>query len=172
MAEEADLGPRELARLTGVSTDTLRHYERMGLLRKVARTPSGYRRYPRETVSRVLLIQRALVVGFSLGELKRVLGERDKGGAPCHSVRMLVSARLEDLDRQLEELTALRADLLALAGEWDARLERTPPGHQAHLLDSLAGRPLIDRARTQRAGAPAAKDPKMMRRFLPRRRRS
>src|SRR4051812_6940433 len=60
------LGPRELARLTGVSTDTLRHYERKGLLPAVMRTQAGYRRYPAVMVDRVLLIQRALVVGFTL----------------------------------------------------------------------------------------------------------
>ena len=81
------MGPREVARTTGVSTDTLRHYERKGLLPGVTRTAAGYRRYSAATVERVLLIQRALVVGFSLADLKRVLGVRDRGGAPCQSVR-------------------------------------------------------------------------------------
>jgi MerR family copper efflux transcriptional regulator len=54
------LGPRHVARATGVSTDTLRHYERQGLLPGVLRTSAGYRRYTSATVQRVLLIQRAL----------------------------------------------------------------------------------------------------------------
>ena len=57
---KAMMGPKEVARATGVSTDTLRHYERQGLLPRVGRTASGYREYPAETVQRVLLIQRAL----------------------------------------------------------------------------------------------------------------
>ena len=81
----APMGPREAARATGVSTDTLRHYERKGLLPGVTRTAAGYRRYSAATVERVLLIQRALVVGFSLADLTRVLGVRDRGGAPCHA---------------------------------------------------------------------------------------
>jgi DNA-binding transcriptional MerR regulator len=149
MSEESAVGPSELARLTGVSTDTLRHYERKGLLPAVARTASGHRRYPPGTASRVLLIQRALVVGFSLDELARLLRERDKGGAPCRSVRALVGRRLQDLDRQLTELTVLRADLCALVAEWDARLDKTPSGHTAHLLETLAARPVIETARSR-----------------------
>ena len=107
---QGPMGPREVARATGVSTDTLRHYERNGLLPAVARTAAGYRRYPPTIVQRVLLIQRALVVGFSLADLKRVLGVRDRGGAPCRSVRELVGERLDDLNRKIEELTALRKE--------------------------------------------------------------
>ena len=77
------LGPSQVARATGVSPDTLRHYERRGLLPPPVRTNAGYRRYSQSTVARVELIQRALVIGFSLEELVDVLAERDSGGAPC-----------------------------------------------------------------------------------------
>jgi DNA-binding transcriptional MerR regulator len=145
------LGPRELAQLTGVSTDTLRHYERKGLLAKAARTGSGYRRYAPGCVARVLLIQRGLAVGFSLADLSRVLAERDKGGAPCRSVHALVSGRLVDLDRQIADLEALRHELRDLVGTWESKLAETPRGRQARLLDTLAERPAIEAARVQRA---------------------
>ncbi len=143
------MSPREVARATGVSPDSLRHYERKGLIDPPPRTSSGYRQYPPETPMRVLMIRRALAVGFSLAELGRVLDERRRGGAPCRSVRALVGDRLDDLDRRLAELTALRADLVALLADWDARLERTPTGRRAHLLDTL-----LD-AVSQPAAAPA-----------------
>jgi|RhiMethySRZTD1v2_1073278.scaffolds.fasta_scaffold200125_2 MerR family copper efflux transcriptional regulator len=162
-AKPATLGPRELARVTGVSTDTLRHYERRGLLTKAPRTRSGYRRYSADAAARVLLIQRALVVGFSLDELATVLAERDTGGAPCRSVRALVGKRLEELDRQLDELTALKKELGALVAEWDDRLARTPAGARAYLLDTLAERPPIDAARQRRVSSrrvrPASRGP-------------
>jgi len=145
------LGPRELAERTGVSTDTLRHYERLGLLSPAPRTRAGYRRFPPDAVARVLLIQRALVVGFSLAELGRVLHQRDKGGAPCRDVHALVSDRLAGLDRQIAELQALRTELTSVVEEWDARLATTPAGRPAHLLDDLAGRPAIEHARSHRA---------------------
>ena len=71
--QPTEVSPKALADATGVSTDTLRHYERLGLLPGVTRTRSGYRRYPPALVDRVRVIQRALVVGFSLRELASVL---------------------------------------------------------------------------------------------------
>jgi len=147
---DADLGPRELARLTGVSTDTLRHYERKGLLPPPRRTAAGYRRYSPESARRVNLIQRALAIGFSLDELARVLRERDRGGAPCRSVRALVGQRLEALDQQLAALTTLRAELQQLLIEWDERLAGTADGARAHLLETFTGRAGIENARTRR----------------------
>ena len=134
------LGAGGLARLSGVSTDTLRHYERKGLLAQPPRTAGGYRRYPSEAVARVRLIQRALVIGFSLDELARVLRERAAGGAPCQKVRGIVQDRLADLNQQLADLELLKRDLHAILDEWDARLARTPSGERAHLLETLAHR--------------------------------
>jgi len=144
------MGPRDVARATGLSTDTLRHYERKGLLPGVTRTAAGYRRYSAISVERALLIQRALVVGFSLADLKRVLGARDKGGAPCRSVRALVGDRLHCLNRRIEELLALRDELRSLLTEWDRRLAKTRVGERAHLLETLGSRPAIEGTRRQR----------------------
>ena len=146
----AGLGPKAIALAAGVSSDTLRHYERIGLLPGIRRTSAGYRRYPEGTIARVLLIQRALVIGFSLGDLKRVLSVRDNGGAPCRGVRALVGQRLEALNRQIEDLSTLRDELHALLAEWDGTLAKTPAGKRAHLLDTLATRETIEQARHRR----------------------
>lgn len=144
------MGPRDVARAAGVSTDTLRHYERKGLLPGVTRTAAGYRQYSVAIVQRVLLIQRALVVGFSLPDLQRVLGVRDKGGAPCRSVRDLVGKRLEELNERIEELSSLREDLRVLLHEWDTTLAKTPPGQRAHLLEALGSRSGVERTRLEK----------------------
>jgi DNA-binding transcriptional MerR regulator len=149
------MGPRDVARATGVSTDTLRHYERQGLLPRVTRTAAGYRQYSAATVERVLLIQRALVVGFSLADLKRVLGARDRGGAPCRSVRALVGERLERLNQRIDEMRILRDELGVLLAEWDGRLARTPDGKRARLLETLGSRLVIENTRRQRQARPA-----------------
>jgi DNA-binding transcriptional MerR regulator len=122
----------------------------MGLLPAVNRTAAGYRRYSAATVERVLLIQRALVVGFSLADLRRVLSVRDKGGAPCRTVRELVGERLGELNRRVEELSALREQLRLLLQEWDVTLARTPHGEPAHLLESLGSQARIEQARHER----------------------
>ena len=144
------IGPREAARTTGVSASTLRHYERLGLLPGVIRTGAGYRRYSTKLLERVLLIQRALVIGFSLGDVRKVLAVRESGGAPCRNVRALVAARLETLTRQIDEMEKLRKELKALLADWDKRLAQTPSGQRAHLLESLASRPEVNRGRQSR----------------------
>lgn len=147
---DAIMGPADVARATGVSTDTLRYYERKGLLPRAARTTGGYRRYPASTVERVALIQRALVIGFTLSDLKRVLATRDRGGAPCRAVRDLVAQRLDDLDQQLVDLASFRDSLRQLLEEWDSQLAGTPPGGQARLLESLGAKGAIEAARRRR----------------------
>jgi len=59
----------DLAKAAGVSPDTIRHYEKIGVLRQATRTESGYRLYPASAVERVLVVQRALRIGFTLAEL-------------------------------------------------------------------------------------------------------
>jgi len=127
----------ELAQLSGVSTDTLRHYERIGVLAKAPRTKSGYRQYPPSALDRVRLVRRALSVGFTLEELARVLRILDKGGAPCRQVRDLALSKLEEIEHRLKELVLVRDHLQMLLKDWDDRLARTAPGQRAGLLDSL-----------------------------------
>lgn len=137
MKHPATLSPRELAASAGISTDTLRHYERSGVLPAPARTQSGYRRYPAGSVARVAMIRRALAIGFSIKDLSRMLSERERGGAPCRKVRAVVSDRLARIDGEIAALVALKKELVALLAEWDARLAATPPRAQARLLESL-----------------------------------
>ena len=131
----------ELAELAGVSTDTLRHYERKGVLARPLRKANDYRQYPASALQRVRLIRRALAVGFTLDELASVLSVRDRGGAPCMEVRALAAAKLSDVETRLREMSELRKELRAVLKDWDIRLEHRAPGQRAHLLESLnAGR--------------------------------
>jgi DNA-binding transcriptional MerR regulator len=128
------IGP--LARLCGVSPDTLRHYERLKLLCAAGRTPGGYRFYAPEAAARVRIIQAALSLGFTLAELSRVFGMRDAGKPPCHAVRALAEEKLVAIEQRLKD-TCLRAGLRAVLKSWDVRLESTPAGARAGLLDAL-----------------------------------
>ena len=144
------LSPGQVARAVGLSPDTLRHYERRGLLPSPRRTSSGYQRYPASTVQRVELIQRALAIGFSLDDVRQVLAERDRGGAPCRQVLGLVKSRLAALEERLKELTDLRGELVALIGDWEGRLTSTNPAQPARLLERLDQRPVVESARRRR----------------------
>src|SRR5215813_4323913 len=90
------LSSLELADLAGVSRDTLRHYERKGVLPRPLRSQNGYRQYPSDALHRVQLVRRALSVGFTLDELAKVLKGRDAGGAPCEEVRRIAAQKLLD----------------------------------------------------------------------------
>jgi DNA-binding transcriptional MerR regulator len=130
--------PGVLARLAGVSTDTLRHYERKGLLAAPRRSLNRYREYPASALARVQLIRRALEIGFSLDELSRVLGVRDRGGAPCREVRALAGEKLRQVEARIAELVDLRNELRRLLIDWDATLDRMSSSERAGLLESLA----------------------------------
>jgi|KBSSwiStaDraftv2_1062776.scaffolds.fasta_scaffold225677_3 Predicted transcriptional regulators len=144
------MGPRALATATGVSTDTLRHYERLGLLPGVTRTRSGYRRYRPDQVGRVQLIQRALVVGFSLQDLARALRRRDTASPPCRHVHALVAQRFAELEQQIDDLARLRDAMRGLLVEWDQRLARTGAGQPARLLDMLTSSEAIASVMSER----------------------
>jgi DNA-binding transcriptional MerR regulator len=129
----------QLARLAGVSPDTLRHYESKGLLPRAARSPNGYREYPPEACTRVRLVRRAVSLGFTLDELARIVKVRDRGGAPCSEVRALGAAKLAVLEGRLAELQDARDRLRTVLGRWDVLLASTPNGGRAALLDALEG---------------------------------
>ena len=126
-----------LAEACGVSRDTLRHYERKGVL-NAGRSANGYRRYPAKAFARVQLVRRALAVGFTLDELGTVLKVRDRGGVPCRRVRELAAEKLLAIESRLSELSALRDELRSSLKDWDRRLAQTDPAAPAGLLEALA----------------------------------
>jgi len=132
--------PGELASLTGVSADSLRHYEKKGVLPRPLRSTSGYRRYSPDSVERVRLIRRALAVGFTLDELAEIFRVRDKGDVPCHRVRELAATKLSDVETRLQELIEMRNELRSIIKDWDARLSELPAGRQGRLLEVLASK--------------------------------
>jgi MerR family copper efflux transcriptional regulator len=139
MGETRSLGIGEVARETGVSTDTIRHYERVGVLQHPPRTMAGYRRFSREAIERVRLVRRALAIGFSLAELARILKVRDAGGVPCKGVHTLAKKKLQSLKEQIADLIHLRRQMEGVLRSWDGKLASAPWGKRAGLLESLEG---------------------------------
>jgi DNA-binding transcriptional MerR regulator len=127
----------DVASRAGVSVDTVRHYERKGVLRNVSRDQSGYRRYAEDAVRRVLVIRRAITLGFSLDELADIFRERAAGKPPCGRVRDLAGRKLVELDQRIAALTSLRTVLAETIEGWDDRLRNTKDGGFAHLLETI-----------------------------------
>lgn len=135
--EQQRLRIGQLAKRSGVSTDTIRYYERIGVTPKPARTSAGYREYSKSAIERVRLVQNALRFGFSLKQIGAFLGVRQAGGAPCKHVREAGTQILEAIERQIAELTASRESIKETLTLWDRRLSQTPEGRPAHLLEAL-----------------------------------
>ncbi|MGH3431332.1 MAG: MerR family transcriptional regulator [Thermocrispum sp.] len=119
----------ELARLVGVRPDTIRYYERAGLLAAPPRTASGYRAYPPSAAERVRFIQGCQRLGLRLREIADLLAVRDTGVCPCEPAETLLVRRIEELDAELARLTALRTDLTAMVrGLPDGQCPDISPG--------------------------------------------
>ena len=102
----------EIASEAGVSVDTVRFYERVGVLRAPARTASGYRDYEPGTVERIRLTRELQAIGFTLNDAVDALAAHDVGGATCESERWRLQAVLDRVDAKLAELTALRGRIV------------------------------------------------------------
>lgn len=113
----------EVARESGVGVETLRFYERRGLLGRPRRTGANYRVYDASVLERLAFIRRAQAVGFTLDEVSEILSESEGGRSPCRHVREAARRKLEELDRRLAELRRYRRELGRTLKEWDERGE-------------------------------------------------
>jgi len=104
----------EVTARTGLSADTLRYYEKIGLLPNVARTPSGVRRYDDKDLSRLAFIKRAQRMSFSLQEIKDLLSMREGPQQARDEVRQLTAEKLAQIEENLKELGTLRDELTLL----------------------------------------------------------
>jgi len=105
----------QLARAAGVGVETVRFYERGGLLPAPARRHSGYRQYPQDAVRRVRFIRRAKDLGFTLKEIGELLDLRVDRRRGCADVRALARAKIADVDAKMNDLARIRAALDRLA---------------------------------------------------------
>lgn len=108
----------QLAKLAGVKPDSVRFYERSGLLPKPERSPSGYRVYKPAAVNRLRFIKKAQALGFSLDEVRRILSLQGQGSATCRSVLAIAEATLGETEIKLETLRRFRDSLAANVKRW------------------------------------------------------
>ena len=104
-----------VARQAGVSPDAVRFYEREGLLPPPDRSPAGYREYDESTTHRLRFIKGAQAMGLKLAEIRELLEIQDRGACPCGHTRTLVERRISEIDAEMQRLSAIRAELAAMA---------------------------------------------------------
>jgi DNA-binding transcriptional MerR regulator len=139
MVSELTIG--KLASAVDVSIDTIRCYDRLGLLPRAGRTRAGYRLYTAEQIERIRLIKQAQSLGLSLDEIKGLLLETGAGLSECRRVQDLLIAKLGDIEKRLAKMRRFRKTLAAYLeeceeglaskrGDWCPVLDNiTRPGH-------------------------------------------
>jgi MerR family mercuric resistance operon transcriptional regulator len=123
----------ELARRAGVNAETLRYYERRGLLTPPPRSEAGYRDYPPDAVSVLRFVKRAQDLGFSLAEVEDLLHLAEGGPDACDAVREAAGSKLRDLEQRLADLERMRSSLVELL----ERCELPPADRRCSLLRAL-----------------------------------
>jgi MerR family mercuric resistance operon transcriptional regulator len=123
----------QVAELGGVNLQTIRYYEREGLLPKPPRLASGYRAFPEQTVRRVRFIKRAQNLGFTLTEIKELLSLRLDRQRNSGEVRVLAQAKIEDIDEKVRTLKRMRRVL----GDLTQRCSGCGPSSECPILESI-----------------------------------
>lgn len=125
----------EVARQAGVSLETIRYYEQRGLLLAPPRSDAGYRCYPPDAVRRVRFVKRAQELGFSLQEIKELLGLRFRPNATCEDIRRRTRQKISAIDEKIRDLHSIRQALEQLADSCPGK----GPVSGCPILDSLDG---------------------------------
>ena len=122
----------QAAELAGVNVQTLRYYERTGLLPKASRRPSGYRQYDTDTVRLVHFIKNAQELGFTLRDISELIALR-KNPRSCSRVATLALTKVEQIDRRVRRLTAMRKTLAELA----SACQNGDANHECPIIEAL-----------------------------------
>lgn len=122
-----------LSRHTGVNIETIRYYERSRLLPKPARTAGGYRTYTRADAERLLFIRRTRDLGFSIEDVRRLLGLADQRSRSCSSVHAVASEHLTEIKAKIADLRRMEKVLAAMVAQCE---QGTMP--ECPLLETLA----------------------------------
>jgi len=108
-----------LSRETGCNIETIRYYERIGLLRAPPRSAGGHRIYDRDDIRRLGFVRRARELGFSLDDVRVILGLVDGGGLTCAEVKSVTVEHLEDVEAKIRDLQTIAGVLRDMAARCD-----------------------------------------------------
>lgn len=134
----------QVARRAGVGVETVRFYEKNGLLEEPARRTSGYREYDEETVNRLRFIQRAKELGFTLSEIKELFSLRSCSDQPCGDVRRRAEAKIAEIEEKVVLLLRMKEVLGQLTSSCGERHDAS----RCPILEVLEGHEIEDRRRT------------------------
>lgn len=130
-----------LARRSGTNPPTIRYYEEIGLIRRADRREGGHRTYGSDDLKRLTFIRRCREFGFSIDQVRSLVGVVEDSSRSCTEMRELASGHLADVRAKLEELKALEGSLSQLVDDCDLACAGGP-GPDCVILDDLAKHPI------------------------------
>ncbi|MFN8006776.1 MAG: heavy metal-responsive transcriptional regulator [Terriglobia bacterium] len=119
----------QLAKQTGLSIDTIRFYERQGLLKQPSRSKGGFRLFSADDLQKLIFIRRSQLLGFSLGEIRELLVLRDEKTQACQHVRDLLNQKLVTVRAKIEELRKLEVELRSALTKCNREMKKMPASH-------------------------------------------
>lgn len=125
----------EISKESGIGVETIRFYEREGLIPKPPRRSSGYRSFPVETVRRLRFIRRAREHGFTLSEIRELLELHVKAGEPLDEMKVQVQAKLDNVRNRIDELTRL----MTVLEEITTAVKKKKPTDDCPILEAFDG---------------------------------
>lgn len=127
-----------MAAAAGVTPHVVRYYARIGLLKPGRDPANNYKRFTEQHLRRVLFIRQAKALGFTLGDIKRIVDHANDGHSPCPEVRDIIRRRIEENRARLQELQRLQQRMEEAVRRWEMMPNRAPDGHGVcHLIESI-----------------------------------
>jgi DNA-binding transcriptional MerR regulator len=109
----------QVSKQSGVSIDTIRYYEKEGLLKNPSRSEGGFRIYPKEAVGQLVFIRKAQTMGLTLKEIKKITCCGDKGLGPCCDLTVdLFTAKINEFENKIDELQGMKKKLKSVLSGW------------------------------------------------------
>lgn len=128
----------QLAQRLGITGDTVRFYTRIGYVHPVKNKNNGYKEYSETDEKRLRFILSARQLGFTVEDIGQIIGEAEKGKAPCPLVRRLIDQRLRETDQRFAETVALRERMKTAVADWQHKPDKAPTGEMiCHLIEEF-----------------------------------
>lgn len=128
----------ELAKLLDVTSDTVRFYTRISVLKPKKRKDNGYREYSEKDISRLRFVLSARQLGFTVSDIQEILAQADKNKSPCPTVKRLIEQRLHETEQLFLSTVKLRERMVIAVKDWSEKPDKAPTGNKiCHLIEEF-----------------------------------
>jgi len=129
-----------LSKSANVTTDSVRHYVRIGLLKPKRNPENGYKLFKKDDIKKVMFIRQAKNLGFTLSDIKKIINHSHKSESPCPTVRKIIERHIKENKAKLLEIVALQKRMEKALKKWETMPDGEPDGHAiCHLIESIKG---------------------------------